>query len=221
MAHSYSTADDFWGAQVTDIYDDFALSTTPFGSPTRVVCDTGDVVLVADDGTHPALKIKVSTVILSVASKVFKTLFRSGFAEAQAIRNSPHALVEIHIGDPPCDALLLCQILHYQGNLENLNHQEFLSLAVIINKYDCIEALRHVAYARFSALQLCNYDLEEHLYYAAAAWILDQPKFFRQLTKDLVIYYEDSPTQNNDSHLYVLPSEVLGKYTPSVVFQPR
>lgn len=149
--------------------------------------------------------------MLSVASKVFKALFSGSFAEAEAIRNSPYAAIEIRINDHPSDALLLCQLLHFHGNLDKLDYERFLGLAVVIDKYDCIEALRHVVYAKFAALKLSNINQSEHLYYATAAWILDQPKFFRQLTKDMVLYYVSGPfTKGNDDRLDVLPSEVLG-----------
>lgn len=213
MAHIRNRGEDFWGAQITEVFDDLAQSEMSHETPTQVVYELGDVVLVADDGIHPAQKMKVSTVVLSVASKVFKALFSGGFAEAEAIRNSVHDAVEIRISDHPSDALLLCQLLHFQGNLEKLSYERFLGLAVVIDKYDCVEALRHVVYAKFAALNLDNFDQREHLYYATAAWVLDQPRFFRELTKDLVIHYTSGPYEMTESSLDIFPPEVLGKST--------
>lgn len=221
MAQIRSREGDFRGAQITEVFDDMALSDLSHETPTRVVYELGDVILVADDGIHPALKMKVSTVVLSVASKVFKTLFSGSFEEAKAIRNSPHAAVEIRISDHPSDALLLCQLLHYQGNVEWLSHERFLGLAVIIDKYDCVEALRHVVHGKFAALTLRSVNQREHLYYAAAAWILDQPKQFRQVTKEMVMYYHSGPTKGNDSSLDVLPPEMLGKSIGRVTARAR
>lgn len=221
MAHIRNRGEDFWGAQITEVFDDLAQSEMSHEAPTQVVYETGDVVLVADDGIHSAQKMKVSTVVLSVASKVFKALFSGGFAEAETIRNSVHDAVEIRISDHPSDALLLCQLLHFQGNLEKLSYERFLGLAVVIDKYDCVEALRHVVYGKFAALKLDNVDQREHLYYTTAAWILDQPKFFRQFTKDMVLYYDSGPTKGDDSDLDILPLEVLGKSRQRVTLRTR
>lgn len=212
MAQIRSRGEDLWRAQITEVFDDMALSDVSHETPTQVVYELGDVILVADDSIHPAQKMEVSTVVLSVASKVFKALFTGSVEEAEAIRNSPHDAVEIRISDHPSDALSLCQLLHFQGNLEQLNYERFLGLAVTIYKYDCVEALRQVVYTKFAALKLGNVDQREHLYYATAAWILDQPKFFRQFTKEMVVYYDSGPTKGNDSNLDLLPLEVLGKF---------
>lgn len=76
MAHIYDKREDFWGAQITELYDDFALSSTSHGTPVQVVCDLGDVVLVADDGIHPAQKMKVHCRALSRQQSIQSTLQR-------------------------------------------------------------------------------------------------------------------------------------------------
>lgn len=212
MAYSDRVSRGSQTAKPTDVNGGLSLSNVLREDPTQVLCDTGDIVLVVDDGFHPILKVRVSTVVLSMASKVFRVMFSSGFAEAKAIRNSPDAPVEVRVNDPPSDALLLCQLLHFQGSLDELDSEGFLGLAVIIDKYDCAESLRHATCNKFAALRPNEADQIEHLCYATAAWILDQPKFFRQLTKDMVLYYGDGPTKDEESRLDVLPSEVLGRF---------
>jgi hypothetical protein len=80
---------------------------------TKVVCDIGDVLLVADNGSDPPLRVQASSVLLSIASKVFRTLYRGSSAEGEAMRNATRSLTEIRVSDSPADLLLLCQLLHF------------------------------------------------------------------------------------------------------------
>lgn len=179
---------------------------------TKVLCDTGDVLLVADDCSHPPLRIQVSSFLLSTASKVFRALFRGTFAEGRAVLDAAGSSIEILVRDDPSDLLLLCQLLHFQGDLTNVRHERFLGLALIIDKYDCATALQHTITSKFAMLELSGVYQEEHVYYLTAAWVLDQPKFFRDLSKEIVMRYEHSPTGLTDSRLDVLPDKVLSKF---------
>jgi hypothetical protein len=206
-------------ADINGAMNAFPYAQYPEVEPlTKVVCDIGDVLLVADDGSHPPLRIQASSVLLSTASKVFRALFRGSFAESEAIRNAAGNPVEIRVSDAPAEMLLLCQLLHLQGDLETVRHQRFLDLALIIDKYDCAQALRHVIISKFATLDLCGDDQVEHVCYLAAAWILDQPKFFRGLSKEIVTHYENSPLELDDSRLDVLPEKVLSMSVSIVLF---
>jgi hypothetical protein len=192
--------------------DDFPYTQYPEIEPlTKVVCDIGDVLLVADDGSHLPLRIQASSVLLSTASKVFRTLFRSGFAEGEAMRNAAESSPEIRVSDAPADLLLLCQLLHFQGDLENVTHQRFLDLAVIVDKYDCTKALRYATTSKFAALRPDDLGQTVKISYLAAAWILDQPEAFRRLSKSIVTCHEYGPAALEDRYLDILPAECLSK----------
>lgn len=60
-----------------------------FAPSSETVCEFGDVILVADDGFHPIIKIRVSSCILAGASKGFKVLFSKRFAEGHTMRTHP------------------------------------------------------------------------------------------------------------------------------------
>lgn len=185
--------------------------------PTKVVCDAGDIFLVADDGSQPPLRIQASSVF-SIASRVFRALPSGVFAEAEAISNAAENLVEIHISDAPSGLLLLCQLLHFQGDLDKVRHERFFDLALVIDNYDCAQALRHVITSKFATLDLCGDDQVEHVCYLAAALILDQPKFFRGLSKEIVTHYEHGPLELDDSRLDVLPDKILGMFVRIIHF---
>lgn len=200
---------------MTDLDDstrDFPYGQYPEVEPlTTVLCDAGDVLLVADDDSRPPQRIQVSSVLLSTASKVFRALFNSAFAEGEALRNAAESGVEIHVSDAPSDLLLLCQLLHFQGDLDDIRHERFLDLALIIDKYDCAKALRHVIISKFATLELTGIEQAEHVSYLAAAWVLDQPKYFRDLSKEIVTHYEHGPVETEGSRLDLLPDKVSSK----------
>jgi hypothetical protein len=200
-------------ANLDDTTSNFPYEQYPEVEPlTTILCDTGDVLLVADADSRPPMRIQVSSILLSTASKVFRALFSGAFAEAKAVRNAAGTPVEIRVSDAPSDLLLLCQLLHFQGDLDHVRPQRFFDLALIIDKYDCAKALRHVIISKFATLELSGIEQAEHVCYLAAAWVLDQPKYFRDLSKEIVTHYEHGPVvTEEDSPLDVLPDKVIGK----------
>lgn len=181
--------------------------------PTETVCESGDVIFPAGDGAQPALKIKVSSSLLSHASKVFEKMFSGGSAEAKALCNAGNIPTEMRIVDPPADLLLLCQLLHFQGDIQSTTHQSFLGLAVITQKYDFVKPLRNATTSKFAMLDVKYLGQIENLHYTAAACLLDDPKFFRLLTRYMVINYERGLPDPSDKHLDLLPVGMLCKHT--------
>jgi hypothetical protein len=199
-------------ADLDDATSNFPYGKYPEVEPlTTILCNTGDVLLIADDDSRPPLRMQVSSVLLSTASKVFRALFNGAFAEGEAVRNAAGIPVEIRVSDAPCDLLLLCQLLHFQGDLDKVRHQRFLDLALIIDKYDCAQALRHAIISKFATLELGGLEQAEHVCYLAAAWVLNQPKYFRDLSREIVTHYEQGPVGTEDSNLDVLPDKVPSK----------
>lgn len=183
-------------ADLNDATNDFPYTQYPEVEPlTKAVCDIGDVLLIADDGSHPPLRIQASSVLLSTVSKVFRTLFRGSFAEGEAMRNATDSLVEIRVSDAPSDILLLCQPLHFQGDLNNVRGERFLDLALVIDKYDCAQALRHATTNKFAALELeslgalilpsqeTEVDSDGDLMYGRGSWGSPLPKPPSKLVK--------------------------------------
>ncbi|KAM0706399.1 hypothetical protein Q7P35_005725 [Cladosporium inversicolor] len=196
-------------ADLKDATNDFPYMQYPeVERLTKVVCDIGDVLLVADDGSHPPLRTQASSVLLSTASKVFRTLLRGSFAEGEAMRNATHSLVEIRVSDTPADLLLLCQLLHFQGDLDKVKHEQFLDLALIIDKYDCAQALRYATTSKFAALEPDDLGQTVKLSYLAAAWILDQPEAFRRLSKSIVTCHEYGPAAVEGRILFSMKTNI-------------
>jgi hypothetical protein len=218
-ATSFDTTQDFIGSDVAPSWARESQPDIPsfvdlFEPRSETVCDFGDVILNVDDGFHPAVKIQVSSCILATASKVFKALFSNRFAEGKAMRAEHQAPSEILIKDTPQDLLLLCKLLHWQGDSRPSSHRQLRGFALTVDKYDCVEAMRHVSWSLFNPISLD--DLLEHELYnlATAAYFLDQPKSFEKLTHQIVFAYGN--TLYDDSYTELLPSNFKCESRPSL-----
>lgn len=193
--------------------DDYDADELPaffhlFEYPTETLCEYGDAILIADDGLR-CIKIHISTCILASASRVFKALFSRRFAEGQALSSQRQTPAEIQMHDTPAALLGLCKLLHFQGDIGDLTSGQLLDLAIVIDKYDCVDALR---YAMDSILtKPCDWlSVVSLLRYAAAAYLLDQPKHFRHFTKKLILG-EAAIEMPTDPRLDVLPASLIRK----------
>ena len=192
--------------------DAFPSFENIFEAPTETVCDFGDVILNIDDGWHPPVKIQVSSCILATASKVFKALFSNRFAEGHAMRAEHQSPSEILIKDTPKDLLLLCKLLHWQGDSRPSSHRQLRGFALTVDKYDCVEAMRHISWSLFNPLSLD--DLSEHELYdlITAAYFLDQPESFQKLTHQIVFAYGNTLSEIYDRYTELLPSNLTCKF---------
>lgn len=184
-----------------------------FESKLDAICPFGDIVLVAQDDFLPTSKSQVSSCILAMSSKVFTAMFSNNFSEGQRMRSrKPGELLEIHTTDSPLAMKHLLRLLHHADPLDDgekiLSSPAMLDLAMIIDKYDCIEALRlpiNALLARYSVSEDCALD---HL--STAAFILDQPEHFRTFTQRLVATKVMVQAKHFDQRcLGLLPSSLL------------
>jgi hypothetical protein len=156
----------------------------------------------------------VSSCILATASKVFKALFSNRFAEGKAMRAEHQTPSEILIKDTPKDLLLLCKLLHWQGDSRPSSHRQLRGFALTVDKYDCVEAMRHISWSLFNPISLD--DLSEHELYdlVTAAYFLDQPESFQKLTHQIVFAYGNALSEAYDRYTELLPSNLICKHHP-------
>jgi hypothetical protein len=159
-----------------------------FEPATEVACTFGDITLVVNDGFHPQLRIKVSSCTLASASKVFEVLFSKRFAEGRSIQAGNR---EVQVTDIPRPLLAMCQLLHHKAVDPPVTEETILDLALLVDKYDCVEPLRHAMFSIVTHL-LPSKDDEwgVHQLYTrlmTAAYLVDQPGLFRSCTSELVM----------------------------------
>ncbi|KAF1352523.1 hypothetical protein BDV97DRAFT_368267 [Delphinella strobiligena] len=187
------------------------------------LCPEGDVILVAT-GTREKrpeeesltgtlleeeldtelyrAKIRVSSVTLSLASKVFRALFSPRYSEGQAIREASSEDKEIALeDDDPYALTTLCRVLHYAAKLDiaeklcdNINY--FYKVAILADKV----AEHRVADATGKRAECkcekayCKCDTDEWKYNEIlAAYLLDSPKYFKLFTSHLILECDPCP----------------------------
>jgi len=145
----------------------------------------GDIyVLVGVD--EPKVRIKVSSALLSIASPYFRTLFGTQFKEASDIASNKDVKIEEEDKE---SFKLLCKILHMQRQPDNTpNSDELLALAILVDKYDCINAMALAARGLFPE-SLQSQVWADIVKFAIASYLLDQPRLFKLLTEIIINEY--------------------------------
>ncbi|KAK4541182.1 hypothetical protein LTR36_008256 [Oleoguttula mirabilis] len=145
--------------------------------------------------------VRVSSVVLSYASAVFRTMFGPNFKEGAEPRTSAHPKEISLPDDDPSGMTHLCDLLH--GRKTNGDEQtedglaeQLWRLAVVADKYDCVAAVSLQTEAMLSRFLLSTGTAKVHslgatAYLAGAAYHLERNGFFYLFTKRLVLdYYE-------------------------------
>ncbi|KAK4570453.1 hypothetical protein LTR86_002533 [Recurvomyces mirabilis] len=154
------------------------------------VADDGDVVLSFQCGST----IRASSVILSMASPVFKKMLGPKFLEGQATRSSEQPKT-IELLDDDFDAMgMLLALMHFQQPAApNVTAIELCRLAVAADKWDCVEpmSLATEALLRRKAVELSSsamVDVSNELgAVASAAYLLRHREMFALFTRWLVL----------------------------------
>ncbi|MCJ1438444.1 hypothetical protein MMC27_007833 [Xylographa pallens] len=142
----------------------------------------GDVVFQFPDGS----KIQVSSKALSLGSPVFKTMFRPNFAEGSKLQQGKPCQVELD--DDVIAMTTLCNILHHRNKNVPGAHSgsSLMQLAIITDKYDCLEAISHYSHLTFTNLLKSKILVNDIGPLLLAALLLDEPIAFQRTSRELV-----------------------------------
>ncbi|QDS75676.1 hypothetical protein FKW77_007578 [Venturia effusa] len=111
----------------------------------------GDVLLVVGSD-ESQMSLQVSSKVLSVASKVFKTMFFGRFKEAVELANSSTPY-EIELpDDDPTAMSVLCAILHHAEFTLPISIKMLIQFAVVADKYDTLRACKLTAHSFLATL---------------------------------------------------------------------
>lgn len=192
------------------------------------LCSEGDIILVATGAREREnylekelpdpqpeaglfrVKIRVSSIVMGLASIVFKALFSPTYYEGQAIRelSSSQPKEIVTEDDNPYALGMLCEVLHHAikpDTAERLPTKNFYDIAILADKYDCFTSLqfftetvsarfaKHGAYHRSHCFKpQCTDGIryDEIL----AAYLLDSSEYFALFTSYLVL--ESQPRQH-------------------------
>ncbi|KAK4496043.1 hypothetical protein PRZ48_013312 [Zasmidium cellare] len=165
-----------------------------------------EIIRISEDGdvmfTFPSdnSKVLVSSVVLKMASPVFKTLLGPHFREGQTARSSSNP-IEIPLPeDDPQATADLCRLLHHipvpELDFES-DMGRMIPCAVAVDKWDCSRALQR----SFRAILLHalhhninNYDYEKLGQLASVAYCLGNQQVFGAVFDKLMLHFA-KPTQ--------------------------
>ncbi|KAK3648014.1 hypothetical protein LTR56_007714 [Elasticomyces elasticus] len=151
----------------------------------------GDIIL----AVKGSLELRVSSVVLSMVSPVFKTMLGPHFAEGQALRRQSAGLPHV-ITLPDDDAQLmkvLCLVSHHQARGVQAPSDEaskamfVIELVALADKYDCMEILKYPAASCMTAVDPELLNRTTRMMCAEAAFKLDDALFFGRCTRSLVL----------------------------------
>jgi hypothetical protein len=147
----------------------------------------GDVILVVGP---EEVKLRVHSLFLRAASKPFSAMFGPYWKEGHNMldRDEP---VELLLPEDNASALkLVCAIIHHQNNIvpQNLAAGDVLGIAIVADKYDCVDALK---FASGNWLQLGENEAGDLMILTAAAYLFQNARAFKEITRALILYHDD------------------------------
>lgn len=184
----------------------------------------GDVLLVLGE-----TRLRVSSVILSSASPVFRTMLGPNFSEGQGNRSAENPKEIPLEDDDVATTTRFCRLLHHQNELPETSHgqkplelraaaKELYDLAVLADKYNAVQSIRMAGAYLLSELGANSrpeaMPMEVLLYLITTAFIMEDPRHFILFTRRLVMDHADNySTIAQHPALAWLPSLFLRKFT--------
>jgi hypothetical protein len=154
---------------------------------TEIAAD-GDIILVVG---HDGVKLRVHSLILKTASKVFSAMLGPYFSEGQNItKDCPK---EILLPEDDADALkIICEITHLQNSAvpDSLPPSAVIQLAITADKYDCVPALKFASAHWLEPRE--SQAVADLALLMAAAYILDDAQGFMEVSRSMIIQHDGS-----------------------------
>jgi hypothetical protein len=184
---------------------------------TEEIAPDGDVILVVGPTQR---RLRVYSLILKNASKVFAAMFQGSFAEGESLRRSLG-------GDVPCEILLpeddpdgmclLCRVVHGRTEKEGtfkLRPRQILQVAIAADKYDCVAPLVFAVECWIKAADVDELKASPSKLWdmTAAAYWFNHEGAFTELSLALMLGYRGSfLTFTDGSDAYGLALQLSGE----------
>ncbi|KAH5617660.1 hypothetical protein HBI23_251470 [Parastagonospora nodorum] len=147
-----------------------------------IIPDGDCILVVGPDMT----KLRVHSLFLTAASKPFSAMFTPNWKEGDALFSQSEPMEILLPEDNATSMRLICAIIHHQNQdvPDNLSARNILGVAVAADKYDCVLALRFASENWFHGR---NEEAGDQVVLAAAAYLLQNGKAFREITKTMIL----------------------------------
>jgi hypothetical protein len=174
---------------------------------TRIIDPEGDVQI-----QLAGAKLKVSSKILGLASKVWNVMFSSKYAEGTKARSGEQPCCIPHPEDDMQAMTTICLVLHHKGHeiIQRPDTEVLMKLSLLVDKYDCAEAMAYYGPSILGELrgtmektQVPNYLL------LFPAILFDDNLTFEHVTALMVFFGTSAGQKTNLTTMrYNLPKEV-------------
>ncbi|KAL1640813.1 hypothetical protein SLS58_006636 [Diplodia intermedia] len=176
--------------------------------PVKAIAPTGDIVLLLCNGT----RLRVHSVVLKLASPVFRAMFGPHFSEGQNLSEANPKEVPLP-DDPPESMTLICEILHHQHPSSSVRSKLLLEpLVSLVHKYDLVDAMGFKVAAflehELPAAKEDEFRGFEEQGLLAMAYLLKDKRSFNLISREVLIFYGGSFSDFDDP-FNILPSEIL------------
>ncbi|KAL1622388.1 hypothetical protein SLS54_004952 [Diplodia seriata] len=181
--------------------------STDVVKPIEVIAPTGDIVLLLCDGT----RLRVHSVVLKLASPVFRAMFGPHFSEGQNLSETNPK--EVPLPDDPAEPMtLICEILHHQHPSNSVLSELLEPLVSLVHKYDLVDAmgLKVAAFLEHElpAAKENGFRGLRDQGLLAMAYLLKDERSFNLISREILIFYGGSFTEFDDP-FDILPLEIL------------
>lgn len=170
----------------------------------------GDVTILVGPEEGQA-RIKVSKALLSLVSKYFATLFGNTFKEGDIAAAGKEVLLK---DDGAKAFVMLCKILHMRFPLpgQPLTAREVLDLAIVADKYGCVQALSLSLRSLFPDKATSGGTTFQDMgKFMCAAYLLDHAHLFQKFTRAIMADYTEPFTE--------LALTDMGKHLPMTIWR--
>jgi hypothetical protein len=176
------------------------------------IAPDGDVVFIVG---RENVRLRVHSLILRSASKIFGAMFGPNWSEGQRLSKDLPTEVSLPEDDAEAMRTILC-VIHLRNDLvpEHLTTQDFLQIAIEVDKYDLTIALKFASSVWLnlpSRAPLGITSIEQTKHLMAAAFLFGNTNMFKRHTETLILDY-------GGSYLSLFKDERITQVIPSKIF---
>ena len=166
----------------------------------------GDIILFtkAPDSKPELKRLLVHSHFLSQASPVFQRMFSGEFVESQGL--SALASRAIKLDDDPKALFTHTKLIHlcHKGLAISPTAEELYNLAVVVDKYDCYDAVSITMSAWLHTLDTTTQDAKDWAPLAGAYGVLGQRRGYWDWTAKLILSFGGSYVPYVDREILML-----------------
>ena len=160
------------------------------------------------------VELRVSSKVLGLASSVWKAMFSPRFKEGTNL--AQYGTCRIPLPDDNSDAMILiCEVLHHKFcRTENPNQELLGEVALLVHKYDCVQAFRS-----WSTCQMVVLVHDENFQKSSRSLLLphvfffDHVSEFQAITRDMMYLSDIGPNYVvSDTFAARLPDGLFSRF---------